>query len=292
MTELDPRVNAIRPDLADARLKGQVETRHFAEGRPGGIVDPVAPLRVGPRPDARLSTEALLGEPVTVFDADGEGWAWAQLDRDRYVGYVPAGALGPAPAAPTHRVRALRSLIFPAPDIKTPPAGWLTLGTRLTALETQGDFVRIARGFVHAGHLEPAAYREKDPVAVAERFLGTPYLWGGKTAFGIDCSGLVQVVLEAAGYAAPRDSDMQEQALGEALPGDPNQFPALRRGDFVFWKGHVGMMLDDTFLIHANAHHMAVASEPLFAAIERVHAKTGALPTSFRRVSAPLPPRP
>ena len=289
MNALDPRLHAFRPDLADLSLQGRVEAPRFIAGSAYHVVAPVAPVRRSPTPDAMVLTEALWGETVEVFETTEEGWAWAQLSVDRYVGWVSADALRAGGGQPTHKVSALRTLLFPGPDIKQPPVAALPLGARVTVTGQAED--RNARyaliepaGAIVVQHLAPVEAVETDWTSVAERFLGAPYLWGGKTSLGIDCSGLVQVALQACGVDAPRDSDMQEATLGTALPLDGG-LPELRRGDLVFWKGHVGIMQDPATLLHANAHHMAVAAEALAGAIERVAARGSAV-TSIRRVSA------
>ena len=243
------------------------------------VVESSAPLRRRPAPDAPLETEALFGESVTVYDDGGEGWAWAQLDRDGYVGYLPSVALG-LTSAPTHRVAALRAHVYPGPSIKLPPMIALSLGARATIARVDGDFAVTADGrHLSARHLAPAESCESDFVAVAERFLHAPYLWGGRTSEGIDCSGLVQTALTAAGLSAPRDSDMQA-ALGEPLP----PAAALKRGDLVFWKGHVAVMRDAATLIHASGWHMAVVSERLAEARARIAAGGGGDVTGLRRL--------
>lgn len=268
MPSLDPRRNAHRPDLADARLKGRIEAAHFADGTLHNVIHVTAPLRREPRHDAALDTEALYGERVRVFEIDDEGWAWGQLERDGYVGYLPAAALVAAGAAPTHAVCALRSFGFPGPDIKIPPFVAMPFGATLNVAREQNGFAVTAAGlFVPRQHVAPLPQAEPDAVAVAERFLGAPYLWGGKTTQGIDCSGLVQVSLHASGRNCPRDSDMQAAELGA-----PVSLPELRRGDLIFWKGHVAIARDGGTIIHANAFHMAVAIEPVAAAITRIAA--------------------
>jgi len=284
MRAFDPRVTPARPDLAAKDLEGKVTARRFAEGRLMEIVAPRAPLRREPRPDAPLDTEALMGERVTIYDNNEEGWAWGQLAADRYVGWLPSQALAPAGVMPTHKVVALRSFAFPGPSIKLPPIEALPFGARIVVVRVDDRMaVTKAGNFVPAVHLLPEGATEKDFVAVAERFLGTPYLWGGKTAFGLDCSGLVQIALAAAGVSCPRDSDMQEEALGAPVKAAADHSD-LHRGDLVFWKGHVAIVRDHETLLHANAFHMAAAIEPIGAAVARI-ANTGSAVTSIRRIA-------
>src|SRR5499426_394407 len=266
MTAFDPRITPARPDLAARHLQGVVAAARFADGRPHEVVEPQAPVRRAPSPDATLLTEALMGERVVVYETTDEGWAWGQLQADDFVGWLPAAALGPAGAAPTDKVAALRTLVFPGPDIKLPPLAGLPLGSRLTIVRQDTTFaVTAGGGFVPARHLARLDATEPDVVVVAERFLGVPYLWGGKTSLGLDCSGLVQVALAACGVACPRDSDMQEQALGKSIA-----LAGLQRGDLIFWKGHVAIALGRNSMIHANACHMAVAVEPVAEAVARI----------------------
>jgi cell wall-associated NlpC family hydrolase len=275
---LDRRVTPARPDLAAATLAGRVEAARFVEGSRRRIVDSVAPLRRSPLASASLDTEALYGESVVVYE-ERDGWAWAQLERDDYVGFLPLSALG-APGEADHRVAVPRSFAYPGPSIKLPPALALPLGARLAIVARDGDFAVTAEGwYVYAAHLAPLDAKAPDFVAIAECFLEAPYLWGGRTWLGIDCSGLVQTALTEAGIEAPRDSDMQEAALGAPAPFD-DSLADLRRGDLVFWKGHVGVMRDARTLLHANGAAMRVTSEPLRAACER----TSGPITSIRRL--------
>jgi cell wall-associated NlpC family hydrolase len=283
MPVFDPRLTPARADLAAKHLEGNVTAARFVEGRVYEVIEPQAPLRREPRPDAPLETEALKGERVMIYDANGEGWAWGQLAADGYVGWLPDNALAPAGAVPTHKVTALRTLAFPGPSIKLPPLETLPLGARLAVAGVEDRMAVTQSGaYVPAAHLAPLGENESDFVAVAERFLGTPYLWGGKTALGLDCSGLVQVALTACGVACPRDSDMQEKALGTAVPTDPS---TLERGDLIFWKGHVAMVRDRDSLLHANAFHMAVAIEPIAEAVVRIR-NAGSEITSIRRIAS------
>jgi cell wall-associated NlpC family hydrolase len=280
---LDRRVTPARPDLADERLRETVSAARYVAGAPRRVAAPSAPLRRTPAPDAGYETEVLMGEAVRVFE-DEEGFAWVQLERDGYVGYMPTEALGPPGAEPTHTVAAVRTFLYPGPSLKLPNAGHLSLGARVAVTGRDGDYARLPSGlFVFAAHLAPLDHAEPDFVAVAERFLHAPYLWGGKTGLGLDCSGLVQVSLQAAGREAPRDSDMQERDLGAPVAVS-DDLSGLRRGDLVFWKGHVGVMADPATLLHANGHHMRVTLEPLAAVRDRIRANGYGEITSVKRL--------
>jgi cell wall-associated NlpC family hydrolase len=282
MDGFDPRLTPARSDIAAKHLEGKVAAR-FVEGRVYEVVEPLAPLRLEPAPDAPLATEALKGECVDIYDVTAEGWAWGQLAADNYVGWLPANALVRPGPPPTHKVTALRTFAFPLPSIKAPPLEALPFGARLAVDRVESEFCVTATGsFIPRVHLAPVAAFEADFVAVAERFVGVPYLWGGKTALGLDCSGLVQIALAACGHACPRDSDMQERALGAPVTDD-GDLSGLRRGDLVFWKGHVAIARDRATLLHANAFHMAVVIEPVVDAIPRISA-AGSAVKSVRRI--------
>jgi cell wall-associated NlpC family hydrolase len=280
----DRRLTPARPDLAADHLRGLIDAPRYVKGLAKRVIAASAPLRRFADAAAPLETEALHGESVMVYDEEGE-WAWAQLDRDQYVGYLPRAALG-TPAESTHRVAALRTHAYPSPSIKLPPCMALSLGARLTIVRREGDFAVSEDGrYFWSGHLADAHSREPDTVAVAERFLETPYLWGGRTSEGIDCSGLVQTALTAAGLASPRDSDMMEATLGKPIAIDDKE-TRLERGDLVFWNGHVGIMRDSVTLLHANGAHMKTISEPLSRARERIAANGGGRITSVRRLAS------
>jgi cell wall-associated NlpC family hydrolase len=271
---LDHRLTLARDGTAARSLQGIVPADRYVETTMRQAKVPSAALRRAPSPDAEQLDQLLAGEPFEVLD-EAEGWAFGQAKRDGYVGYVETAVLG-APAPSTHTVRALRTYAFSAPSIKAPPTGLYSMNALLAAEGQEGRFVKTASGWFVEEHLVPVDQAEADYVAVAQRFVGTPYLWGGRESLGIDCSGLVQQALYAARRTCPRDSDQQ------AAMGEPVEKP--RRGDLVFWRGHVAMMTSDADIVHANAYHMAVVIEPLAEAVARISARGGGEPMAYRRI--------
>ncbi|MBG1232775.1 NlpC/P60 family protein [Aestuariivirga litoralis] len=261
--------------MVDARR--HVDEDILAKGEKRQFTVPIAPVLKRPEADSRQETQALMGELCTLLDIRG-AYSWIQLSRDGYVGFVETAALTADIVETTHRVTVPSTLLYPWPDLKSHPVRFLPMNAEFKVIGAEGDFVGLATGgFVFAGHLAAKSVKEKDFVAVAQQMLHTPYYWGGKSVHGLDCSGLVQVSLQATGVVAPRDADMQEHELGVLV----NDHRNLQRGDLVFWKGHVGIMQDAKTLLHANGHWMKTVSEPLADAI----ARTPTPVTAIKRLS-------
>jgi len=231
-------------------------------------------VRAAPRSGAGAGSELLCGEPFLAMEIGGE-WAWGYCGHDRYVGYVPSSAVGPA-TTPTHRISAASGLLFATADVRSAHIGELPFGALVAAQGRDGAFHQVEGGLVHDRHLTPIGVVVDDWVDTAKIFLGAPYLWGGRTRNGIDCSGVVQMALGAAGVAVPRDSDMQFDSLGQTVD-------TPRRGDLAFFPGHVGIMIDEANLLHANAYWMATVIEPLATVVDR-SAADGRPLTAFKRL--------
>jgi cell wall-associated NlpC family hydrolase len=273
----DPRVTPLRDGIAARALEGVLPAEVYLEARALRCAVPATGVRRAPDAASEQMDQLLFGEVFEAVEEEG-GFFWGQARRDGYVGFVEAAALAPLGEAPTHRISALRTYAFAEPSIKTRASGPYSLNALVTVEAVEGQLARVAgAGWMAAAHLSPIGVFERDPAAVAERYLGAPYLWGGRESLGLDCSGLVQQARLACGLAGPRDTDMQ-QALGREI--DRSDFA---RNDLVFWKGHVAIGLDRQRILHANAHHMAVAVEPLDAAIERIKAAGSGEPAAFRR---------
>jgi len=274
----DPRTTPSNGRVAHASLEGEVEAESFVEGTWMTVQQPIANL--SPNPGGDRSSQLLFGERFLVLDVQ-DGQAFGQTERDGYVGWIGSSALTQAPEA-SHWVIAPATHLYPKPDFKTRAEVALFFGSAVNVTSERQGFHRIQTGhYVPRQHLMPIAARFDDPVGVADLFLGTPYLWGGTSRWGLDCSGLTQLAFIACGTTCPRDSDQQAAALGE----DIAEGETLQRGDLVFWKGHVGLMADDTMLLHANAHHMSVAYEPLPDAVARIEAAGDGPVTARKRVS-------
>ncbi len=279
----DLRITPARADLAASSLRGTVKATHYADAQDMQVCVSLAPLYGAPDATTMLQTELLLGERFDVYEQKND-WVWGQARRDGYVGYMPTNKLGALANAPDHRISALRTPVFATPDLKAPILGYVHENSIFMCAGKEGRYLKLApdNGWVFAKHAAPLDAIVADWVSHAQAYLGAPYVWGGRSSFGLDCSALVQNALQAGGIAAPRDSDMQEKALGKAvtIQGD---LSGLFRGDLVFWKGHVGIMLDGKMFLHANAHHMKVVHEPLSEAVARIKKTTGAI-TAIRRL--------
>ena len=274
----DPRRTPANDRVIAAHLKLAPSGSQVAvTGQRAQIIAPVVDLlrrEEGPR-DRQL----LMGDVVTVYE-NRAGWAFVQAVKDDYVGYVPTDAVG-NDVPLTHWVSAPATHLYERADFKSPDVHALSLGSFVQVLDQEGLFSRTPMGFAPTKHLSRLGENQRDPVAVAQALIGTPYLWGGNSRWGIDCSGLVQMACLACGITCPGDSDQQEAELGILLPNGTSP----QRGDLLFWKGHVAWVSDTNTLLHANAHHMAVVLEPLADAISRIEAQGDGPVTAHKRLN-------
>ncbi len=266
---IDRRINAFREDLADEALEGKVAAKKFVKPNLGQVIQPVVSLHKKPQKGSPIDTQILMGEQVKIFEETNE-WHWVQSVKDDYVGYIPAAAITKDIKQVTHRVSVPRTLIYIRPDIKAPTLGWLSMNSTISAIDSHGDFILTSTGhYLHSKHITTLKSYTTDFVDIAKKFIETPYLWGGSSCMGIDCSGLVQTAFSAVGKNVPRDSDMQQEFLGTKISDEFN-LDILKRGDLIFWKGHVGIMIDNNNIIHANGFHMKTMIEPISEAVKRI----------------------
>lgn len=277
----DPNVNAYRPDIASARLHGVVTAKRFVDGERRQARAGMVPLREAPQGDTRQVSELLFGEEFIVYETR-DGWAWGQCVADDYVGYARADDLRSDPLRPTHKIGVLRAHLFSEPDLKSVPLDQVSLGSRASVVDRSGSFARLSDGgWLHQVALAPLDAIEPDFVATALSFMGVPYLWGGRSSLGLDCSGLAQIGLAEAGIACPRDSYMQMEAVGDPVSLDG----PYRRGDLVVFPNHCGLMLDEAEIVHANATAMCVSRDPLSRVVEIVEKESGGVGiTGVRRI--------
>ena len=281
MTSFDRRLIPVRPDVAAVQYQDDHLSERYAVGELRQVAYGHCNLHETPCADVGLDTQLHCGETFMVYD-EKDGWAWGQVTRDGYVGYVRSEGLRRQVEQTTHRVKVLRSFVYPEPNMKRTPISCLSLNAEVNVDGDEAGFAKTTQGFVWAAHLGDKEEGSGSVVENAQRFVGVPYLWGGRTSLGIDCSGLIQEAFLAAGQTVQRDSDMQEQSIGTQINLD-NSIDGLKSGDLVFWDRHVGIMTDPETVLHANAYHMSVASEPLAQAVARIATVEGPI-TSIRRV--------
>ncbi|MGA9659607.1 MAG: NlpC/P60 family protein [Asticcacaulis sp.] len=278
----DKRTTPFKDGVTDAANEGVIRAKTYVVGEVLSCYDATAPIFAQPEYGAEQVDQLLLGERFKIIERKHD-FFWGQALRDGYVGYVPVSAFKRDWYLPTHYVSTLRTYVFAGPNLKSSTLSVISLNALVSVSRFENGFAYINEtGWVFASHLSTFEQFADDFVSVAESYINAPYQWGGRESIGLDCSGLLQQALYAAGYGCPRDSDMQSK-LGLSIAIRPT-LHGLMRGDLVFWKGHVAIMVDDTHIIHANAHHMKVVIEPLSEAIARIDANGAGRPTAFRRL--------
>lgn len=270
---LDRRLNVYSDTVADRQLQDRISAERYVDGVAVQVCVPVADLSPSSTSTSAIEAQLLLGQSAKRFDQK-DGRSWIQADHNRYVGWVDDNCLSSKILLPTHRVVVPRTFIYPGPELKLRPDSQVSMGSLVTVTRTVKErgtnYAILENGqAMIQSHLQTVKEQSQDYVTVAESLLNTPYLWGGDSAFGLDCSGLVQLTMAMTGHSVLRDSDMQAATIGQPISPGPD-FADLKRGDLIFWKGHVAIVQGNGDVIHANGHTMTVASEPLRAAIDRI----------------------
>ena len=264
---LDLREYAFRPTIAASYLQGIVAADQFSDGMVCSVTDSVLPLKSNPTDQAELASEMLFGEKFIVYESQGS-WAWGQSQTDGYVGFVKINGLSERPSSPTHEVKELKTFVYQRPDIKSPVLKGLAMGSKVSLKEKSGNFIRLKEGgWIVEKHVVEFNAKEASFITVARKYIGTPYLWGGRSSNGLDCSALVQLSLSRVGILAPRDTDQQEETLGCFCGKNPED---IEKGDLLYTQGHVAISSGRDLVLHANAHHMRVVEEPLQAFLSRL----------------------
>ncbi|MBL4618301.1 MAG: C40 family peptidase [Robiginitomaculum sp.] len=276
--QFDPRITPARSDLAAEHLRGIVTAEKFVSGNTLSVITEMSDLLAQPKLDQSLQSQLLFGEQFVCLESK-DGWAWGQSVRDGYVGYVRASALQEQTAIPDHWISSLRTPVFSQANLKSPIVGYLHRNSQIHISKTSDDYCHVGMGWVAKCDIQAINSPAEDWVEVAKTYLHSPYVWGGRSSFGLDCSALIQNSLQAAGISCPRDSDMQEEQLGK-----PVRTSDFTRGDLLFWKGHVGVMVCRDNFLHANAASMKTVIEPVSEAINRIEKTAGPI-TSIRRFS-------
>ncbi len=282
---MDRRITPVRNDLAADWLRDKFKAERYAAGEPCTVIRDGAPLHFSPERSATMESQLIHGEVFQVYE-QRDGWCWGQNLTDNYVGYVPAVDLAADLPAPDHQVAALHCHLYTEPDLKRPTAGIISMSARVKIIDIDGKFCRIASGYwLHSRHLVSLDYNTQDLIGTAVKFIGVPYLWGGRTAQGLDCSSLVQITMAMAGIPAPRDSDLQEAGLGTPVAMDnPRDFSRIEEGDLVFFPGHVGLFVNDWRFLHASAFDMQVSLHGFSDVLDRANSDNAGV-TSIRRVT-------